>query len=224
MRLGILGDIHGSLPNGDMMCVDYAVQLTATLPVEAFLQVGDMCHYRSFARPVYWIIGNNDWPDVVRQVESGERPLQNFHNLKTGEVVTLTNGTEEVRIAGLNGAFDDLYYDLEDGPERSLESRAYFLRSDVEKCLLLRHIDIFLVHGCPAGLGYGREPDYSVPALRRILDAVQPRFMFCGHAHFFKEARTAHTTVYALNQLKDEYYILDTESGRLDGFPSGRHA
>ena len=204
------------------MCVDFAVQLTERLSVEAFLQVGDMCHYRSFARPVYWIIGNNDWPDVVRQVESGERPLHNLHNLKTGQVLTLSNGMEEVRVAGLNGAFDDLYYELNDGPERPLASQAYFLRSDVEKCLTLRDVDIFLVHGCPAGLGYGREPDYSVPAIRQILDAVQPRIMLCGHAHLFKEAQTARSTVYALNQLKDEYYILDTQSGTLERFPSGR--
>jgi Icc-related predicted phosphoesterase len=222
MRLGILGDIHGFLPSGDMMCVDFAVQLTEKLPVKAFLQVGDMCHYRSFARPVYWIIGNNDWPDVVRQVESGERPLHNLHNLKTGEVLTLSDGAEEVRVAGLNGAFDDLYYALDDGPDRPLESHAYFLRSDVDKCLTLRDIDIFLVHGCPAGLGYGREPDYSVPAIRQILDAVQPRIMLCGHAHLFKEVQTARSTVYALNQLKDEYYILDTKGGALERFPSGR--
>jgi Icc-related predicted phosphoesterase len=103
-----------------------------------------------------------------------------------------------------------------------LESHAYFLRSDVDKCLTLRDIDIFLVHGCPAGLGYGREPDYSVPAIRQILDTVQPRIMLCGHAHIFKATQTAQSTVYALNQLKDEYYILDTKSGALERFPSGR--
>ena len=108
------------------------------------------------------------------------------------------------------------------GPDRPVESQAYFLRSDVEKCLTLRDVDVFLVHGCPAGLGYGREPDYSVPAIRQILDAVQPRIMLCGHAHFFKEAQTARSTVYALNQLKEEYYILDTKSGTLERFPSGR--
>ena len=220
MRLGILGDIHGYLPSSNLMCIEYAVELAATVAVEAFLQVGDMCHYRSFARPVYWIFGNNDWPGVVQQVESGVRPLQNLYHLKTGEVLTLDNGTEQVRIAGLNGAFDDVYYDLEDGPQRPDESQAYFVRSEVERCLGLRHIDIFLAHGCPAGLGYGREPDYGVPALREILDTVRPRLMFCGHAHMFREARTADSTVYALNQLKDEYYILDTTDGRLERFPS----
>ena len=113
MRLGVLGDIHGYLPGSDRMCIDFAVNLTATLAVDAFLQVGDMCHYRSFARPVHWIYGNNDWPDVVRQVETGERPLQHLYHVKTGEVLTLSHGTEHVRIAGLNGAFEDLYYDLD---------------------------------------------------------------------------------------------------------------
>lgn len=220
MRLGILGDIHGYLPDGHTMSIEYAVHLTNTLEVDAFLQVGDMCHYRSFARPVYWILGNNDWPDVVRQVASGERPLHNLHHLKTGEVLTLGNGTEQVRIAGLNGAFDDLYYTLEEGPQRPPESLAYFLQSDVEKCLTLEKVDIFLAHGCPAGLGYGREPDHGVPAIRNILDAVQPRLMFCGHAHVFQPAYTATSTVYALDQLKEEYYILDTTTNRLERFPS----
>lgn len=222
MRLGILGDIHGYLPGSETMCIDFAVELTATLQVDAFLQVGDMCHYRSFAQPVYWIYGNNDWPDVVRQIETGERPLHNLYHIKTGEVLTLEKAGEQVRVAGLNGAFDDLYYDLEDGPDRPVESRAFFLRTDVEKSLLLRQIDIWLAHGCPAGMGFGREPDYGVAAIRDILDTVQPRVMFCGHAHLFRQARTATSTVYAVNQLRDAYYIFDTQSGELEVFPSGR--
>lgn len=220
MRLGILGDIHGYLPGSDTRAIDFAVHLSETLDVDAFLQVGDMCHYLSFARPVYWILGNNDWADVIRQIESGERPLQNLHHIKTGAIHTLVHGDEQVRIAGLNGAFDPFYYDLEDGPERPLESLAFFLKTDVEKSLQLRHVDIFLAHGCPSGLGYGREPDYSVPAIRDVLDAVQPRLMFCGHAHYFKKATTSSSTVYALNQLKDEYYILDTRSDELQPYPS----
>jgi hypothetical protein len=47
--------------------------------------------------------------------------------------------------------------------------------------------------------------------------------MFCGHAHIFQEAHTASSTVYALNQLKDEYYILDTTTGCLERYPSGGH-
>ncbi len=222
MQLGILGDIHGYLPGSNTMAIDFAVELTETLPVDAFLQVGDMCHYRSFARPVHWIYGNNDWTDVVRQVETGERPLRNLHHIKTGEVLTLEKDGEQIRVAGLNGAFEDLYYDLVDGPDRPLDSLAFFVRADVEKCLTLRDIDIWLAHGCPAGMGYGREPDHGAPAIRQILDTVQPRIMLCGHAHFFKEVHTQTSTVYSLNQLKDEYYTLDTVSGSLAAFPSRR--
>ena len=224
MRLGILGDIHGYLPGGNRMCIEYAVELTETVAVEAFLQVGDMCHYRSFAQPVYWIFGNNDWTDVARQVETGERPLENLYHIKTGEVVTLEKAGETIRIAGLNGAFDELYYDLEDGPDRPLESLPFFIRSDVERSMQLRDIDIMLAHDCPAGLGYGREPDYSVRQIRDVLDAVRPRFMFCGHAHYYKATRTDATAVYALNELRHEYYILDTVTEVLEAFPSGSAA
>ncbi|MGE3536105.1 MAG: metallophosphoesterase family protein [Candidatus Tectimicrobiota bacterium] len=221
MRLGILGDIHGYLPGSSTMCIEYAVHLTTALKVEAFLQVGDMCHYRSFARPVYWIYGNNDWPDVVRQIATGERPIQHLHHIGNGRVLTLRSGTEAVRIAGLNGAFEELYYELSPAAARPVESLAYFTRDDVERCLPLRQIDIFLVHGCPAGLGYGREPDHGVPAIREILDVVQPRLMFCGHAHLYRTAQSGQSTVYALNQLKDAYYILDTTTWQLEAFPSG---
>ena len=60
-----------------------------------------------------------------------------------------------------------------------------------------------------------------MPAIRTILDVVQPRFMLCGQAHMFREAHTATSMVYALNQLKDEYYIFDTARWALERFPVG---
>ena len=125
-----------------------------------------------------------------------------------------------MRIAGLNGAYDPLYDDLDPSEPRPVESMAYLVREDVDKCLPLRQIDVFLAHGCPAGLGYGREPDYGVPAIREILDAVQPRVMFCGHAHFYREARSGPSAVYSLAELKHEYYVFDTATGALERFPS----
>jgi hypothetical protein len=81
-------------------------------------------------------------------------------------------------------------------------------------------VDILLAHGCPAGLGLGREPDHAVPALRHILDALQPAYMFCGHAHFFHHVRHGGTDVYVLAQLLDEYYLLDTATRQLERIPS----
>jgi Icc-related predicted phosphoesterase len=81
-------------------------------------------------------------------------------------------------------------------------------------------VDILLTHGCPAGLGLGREPDHAVPALRQVLDALQPAYMFCGHAHFFRYVQHGPTHVYVLAQLLDEYYILDTSTRHLERIPS----
>jgi hypothetical protein len=81
-------------------------------------------------------------------------------------------------------------------------------------------VDILLAHGCPAGLGLGREPDHAVPALRQVLDTLQPSYMFCGHAHFFRHVPHGPTDVYVLSQLLDEYYILDTSTRQLERIPS----
>ena len=59
-----------------------------------------------------------------------------------------------------------------------------------------------------------------MPAIREILDAVQPRVMFCGHAHFYREAHSGASTVYSLEELKHEYYVFDTATGALERFPS----
>ena len=81
-------------------------------------------------------------------------------------------------------------------------------------------VDILLAHGCPAGLGLGREPDHAVPALRQVLDALQPTYMFCGHAHFFRYVQHGPTHVYVLAQLLEEYYMLDTSTQQLERIPS----
>ena len=57
MPLGILGDIHGYLPGSATMCIDFAVHLTATLAVDAFLQVGDLCHRKD----EYCVLDTASW-------------------------------------------------------------------------------------------------------------------------------------------------------------------
>lgn len=64
--------------------------------------------------------------------------------------------------------------------------------------------------------------DFAVEVTSTVaLDVVQPRLMLCGHAHFFWEAHTATSAVYALNQLPGEYYILDTSRWALERYRSG---
>jgi hypothetical protein len=222
MRVAIFGDIHGWFEPTQQPTIEYFRDVVAALDCDVMLQVGDMCHYRSLARPVYWIYGNNDWPPAIADIESGRRDVRNLHNLKTGAAVTITVGDETLHVAGLNGAYDPLYSEAFAADPNDPASASFFTQADVNAMLALRgqRIDILLAHGCPAGLGFGREPDHAVPALKQVLDALQPAYMFCGHAHFFRYVRHGPSHVYALAQLLDEYYILETKTQQLERLPS----
>jgi Icc-related predicted phosphoesterase len=221
MRVGIFGDIHGWFEPTHQPTIAYFQDVVAALECDVMLQVGDMCHYRSLARPVYWIYGNNDWPPAIADIEAGRREARNLHHLKTGETVALTIGHETVCVAGLNGAYDPLYSEASEAAGDP-EAASFFTPADVDAMLAMRgrRIDILLTHGCPAGLGFGREPDHAVPALRQVLDALQPAYMFCGHAHLFRYVQHGPTHVYALAQLLEEYYVLDTSTQQLARIPS----
>lgn len=212
MKVLLAGDVHGHLPSSDRPTWEFLAELVNASPWPC-LQVGDIGRYPPLGRPLYFIFGNNDWPPAVN---SG-----NYVNLRPGEVVVLVDGPEGLRVAGLNGAYDPLYYwrpELIPPAERDL----YFTAGDVAACLRLRDVDLFLAHGVPAGFGLGREPDHAVPALREILEAVRPRFFVCGHAHRrvdLTDLKTG-TRLLVLAELRREFYILDTASGELTCVPT----
>jgi hypothetical protein len=222
MRVAVFGDIHGWFEPTQQPTIAYFQDVVATLDCDLMLQVGDMCQYRSLERPVYWIYGNNDWPPAIADIESGRRDVRNLHNLKTGRVLTISAGDETLHVAGLNGAYDPLYSEALAAHRTDPAAAGFFTQADIDAMLGLRgqRIDILLAHGCPAGLGFGREPDHAVPALKQVLDALQPSYMFCGHAHFFRYVRHGPSHVYALAQLLDEYYILETKTQQLERLPS----
>src|SRR5262245_9653924 len=222
MRVAIFGDIHGWFEPTQQPTIEYFQNVVAALDCDLMLQVGDMCHYRSLARPVYWIYGNNDWPPAIAEIESGRRDVRNLRHIKTGKALRITVGDEMLCVAGLNGAYDPLYSEVLEAASSDPEAASFFTQADVNAMLDMRGqpIDILLAHGCPAGLGFGREPDHAVPALRHILDALQPAYMFCGHAHLFRHVQHGPTHVYALAQLLDEYYVLDTSTRQLERIAS----
>jgi hypothetical protein len=222
MRIAIFGDIHGWFEPTQQPTIAYFQDVVAALDCDLRLQVGDRCHYRSLARPVYWIYGNNDWPPAIAEIEAGRREARNLRHLKTGEAVTITVGAETLCIAGLNGAYDPLYSEATEPDPSDPAAAGFFTRADIAAMLAMRgqRIDILLAHGCPAGLGFGREPDHAVPALRHVLDALQPAYMFCGHAHFFRHVRHGPSQVYALAQLLEEYYVLESRTQQLERIPS----
>jgi len=218
MRVAIFGDIHGWFEPTQQPTIEYFQDVVASMECDLMLQVGDMCQYRSFAQPVYWIYGNNDWPPVIAEIEAGRHDVRNLRHIKTGEALKITVGDETLYVAGLNGAYDPLYSEMSDTDHNDPAASSFFTQADIHTMLGLRgqRIDILLAHGCPAGLGFGREPDHAVPALRQVLDALQPTFMFCGHAHIFRYMRHGPSHVYSLAQLLDEYYLLDTTTQQLE--------
>jgi Icc-related predicted phosphoesterase len=222
MRVAIFGDIHGWFEPTRQPTIEYFQDVVAALECDLMLQVGDMCHYRSLARPVYWIYGNNDWPPAIAEIEAGRRDVRNLHHIKTGQIVRITRGDDTLCVAGLNGAYDPLYSEASITDSSDPAASSFFTQTDVEAMLAMRGeaVDILLAHGCPAGLGLGREPDHAVPALRQVLDVLQPTYMFCGHAHFFRLVQHGPTHVYVLAQLLDEYYMLDTSTQQLERIPS----
>jgi len=212
MNVLIFGDIHGYTGTADIPTIDVVTDIVKQVDAQVILQVGDMGGYRHFSKPVHWIYGNRDSLSLMEANRKGISPYENLINIGTGEVLTFYLEEEKITVSGLNGAYDPLYYDFK---RENLDDLGYFTASDIEKCLKLRDIDIFLVHGCPSGLGLGREPDHGVPAIRMILEKVKPRYMFCGHAHFYRAVEYDRSMVYTLDLASKEYYILDTESGEL---------
>ena len=219
MRLAIFGDVHGYARGSDILTIEVMKAIIASLDIDAALQVGDLCAYPPFPKPVYWIYGNRDHIEMVNLVELGEDEVENLIHIKTGEVATISSRGERLTISGLNGAYEPLYYDYEPRELMEYGVAGHFVKADIEKCLSMGPVDIFLAHGCPAGLGFGREPDHAVPQIRQILDRVRPHYMFCGHAHYFRRADYLGCQVYALAPSSDEYYILDTAADKLTTVP-----
>ena len=212
MKVLIFGDIHGLVGKADIPTIEIVVEIVRKTDADLVLQLGDMGGYRSFSRPVYWIFGNNDSISMMKAFHEGKQPVENLMHIRNGEVLSFCQEEEKITLSGLNGAYDPLYFDF---TRSELEDFGYFTQEEAEKCLNLNSIDIFLTHGCPSGLGFGREPDYGNPAIRKILEKVKPRYMFCGHGHFYREAEYDGCKIYSLDQAKKSHYILDTKSGDL---------
>lgn len=160
MKVLLLGDVHGHLPGTDRPTWEFLAELVNASPWPC-LQAGDIGRYPPLSRPLHFVFGNNDWPPTPRS--------ENYVNLRAGEPIVLAAGAERLKVAGLNGVYDPLYYgrpELVPPAERDL----YFTPAHVAACRRLEGVDIFLAHGVPAGFGRGR----SAPVFR-----LRPRPSLC---------------------------------------------
>lgn len=219
MKIALFGDVHGYFEHGRGSAIDRFQEVVGSIQADLLLQVGDLCYYRPLSRPIYWIYGNNDAPELVRSRQQAGRELDPLRLLDTGEVLTFQQGGESLKLAGLNGAHDPLLYFLNGKRAAEIRRNGFFVEEDVRKCARLKGLDIFLAHGCPKGLGFRwQEKDIGEGPLRKLLEQIETRYFFCGHAHLYHRVRYKDTEVVSLAEFKEEYYRIDSLTGELERF------
>ncbi len=140
-----------------------------------------------------------------------------------------------VRVAGLGGTFAPKWYDtppeaLPDGRRAGLQTRRrggpsgpphgrddkrrHFVRAEVEACLALRGVDLFLTHEAPrpywAGSG-GRRNDAGKTVINEILATMRPRLHVFGHHHKFSERLCEGVPSIGLPLAADGYLLVETD-------------
>jgi len=232
VTFGALGDIHGDFE---------AVRAIMTRHPEVpfWLCVGDVAandgHYESPPAPLYWIKGNNEDFDFVRDQLQGRRLLANLHYLPNGVV----REVGPLRIAGLGGTFAPTWYDKRaadlpgarrmprpGGPARKLgaardDKRRHFVRAEVEACKALRHIDVFLTHEAARPFvvtdeddrrGRHGPRDAGKTPINEVLAAMRPRLHLFGHHHQFVARVAQGVTSICLDMVSQSYLLVDAES------------
>jgi Icc-related predicted phosphoesterase len=177
--------------------------------------VGDLAdadgRYESLDAPLYWIKGNNENFDAIasRDFPAGLNYLPN------GQLET----AGPLRIAGLGGTLAPTLYDtpaLELPHPRKgtvkatqlADRRRHFVREEVEACMRLSRVDIFLSHEAPRPFRIGPMDAGKTP-INEVLAAMQPRLHLFGHHHRFSEQVVQGVPSVGLDLVSRSYLLID---------------
>jgi calcineurin-like phosphoesterase family protein len=226
---GALGDIHGDF--------DVARRIIARHPeVPFWLCVGDIAdaagRYESLGAHVYWIHGNNDNFDAIA---AGDLP-PGLRHLENGSLVEIplspAPGAEppgrhvQLRVAGLGGTFAPTWYETpaaelphpRKGSAKATEladKRRHFVREQVDACLALRGVDVFLTHEAPKPFrpyAGGRGPDAGKGQINEILAGLKPRLHLFGHHHRFTDQVYEGVRSVGLGLVSRSHLLVDTRT------------
>jgi Icc-related predicted phosphoesterase len=143
---------------------------------------------RSFGRPLYFIGGNNeDFDRLEAQPDGGE--------LAPG--VSYLGHSGSARLGGLEVAFLSGIYAPKHfrAPRLPVTNRetakqaGYFREREVEALAKVERPDLMLVHEWPRGLffrnaqGKVDRPWLGNPITRKLVEAMRPKWLLCGHSH-----------------------------------------
>ena len=138
----------------------------------------------AYGAPLVFVRGNHDPPG-----RQGEYPA-------AAEIDGRVVKESGLLVAGLEGSIR-----YSDGPhqytERQMQAKVRALRLR----LRLRHPDILITHGPPAGVNEGTDPAHKgLRAIRRAIEWMRPRLLLHGHVHPYgreiaREAQLGETRV-----------------------------
>ncbi len=170
--------------------------------IDYFLSCGDLAFYDEgvFPKPLYTILGNHEMWVFIPILKRAAVRINNFHLMESGK----SYAVGRLHLAGLNGNFSPSYK----------SHPRHFSKEDVEKCLKLRGVDIFLSHEAPSGIGLVNKrngENMGVKLINEIINSVKPKFLFCGHHHLFVEAEIGDTKIVCLPKFQEGYVIFDGE-------------
>lgn len=228
MNIGALGDVHGDFASVRTIMERHP-------EVELWLTVGDLGgehgEYDVPPRPLHWIKGNNDNLEVVAEVMAGRRELPNL--------IYLPNGTARpvgpLTIAGLGGTLAPTWYDK---PASALprprigptppggfpplardDKRRHFVRAEVEACLELRGVDIFLSHESARPFFMevrGRRQDVGKTAINEVLASMRPRLHLSGHHHAYSDEVRQGIRSIGLDPVGVSYLLVDSATWKYE--------
>ena len=120
-----------------------------------------------YGAPLIFVRGNHDPPG-----RQGDYPREAEID---GRVVT----EKGLLIAGLEGSIR-----YSDGPHQYTERQMMGKVQALRLRLRLRHPDILITHGPPAGVNEGTDaPHHGLQAVRRAVEWMRPRLLLHGHVH-----------------------------------------
>jgi len=137
-----------------------------------------------YAAPLLFVRGNHDLPG-----REGDYPY-------AAEIDGRVVRERGLLIAGLEGSIR-----YSDGPHQYTERQMMAKVRALRLRLRLRHPDILITHGPPAGVNEGTDaPHRGLKAIRRAVEWMRPRLLLHGHIHPYgreivREAQLGETRV-----------------------------
>lgn len=120
-----------------------------------------------YGAPLIFVRGNHDPPD-----RQGDYPRE-------AEIDGRVVREKGLLIAGLEGSIR-----YSDGPHQYTERQMMRKVQALRLRLRLRHPDILITHGPPAGVNEGADaPHHGLQAVRRAVEWMRPRLLLHGHVH-----------------------------------------